>query len=1308
MSNEIKHISGAAGGYLIGNSHKNGGIQAINKAIGKPLEMEGGEVVITKPAVEDNELREFEGEMLTNRQILSRINESGGGVSFAEKGAELPTQIEFCGTEYKYGGETLTDYEIAHRISKCGCGHEEEKYADGGELESIVSEKFTQGYGKVKYLEISESGGNWKYIHNPNMTVSQRKNAPVFAVESSEQDRKIAQENRINSENNLPTEISILDYAKKVAKSNNGKITHKSNSGSVYIQIENPNKNSDEKYQTIRISDHYILDRDSMNPKSRHDYEIVRGGFSENDSTDLKEIFEEETFEKGGEIKFSKIQKQEVINSQNKFWESNDIYKLSSNGLNVMRKDNSLNPPKYKYYQSFEDFHNEIKQREISKIERENAQKVFDYLETNGAELQHKSVYGSRYYNYKGEPIRVSNHWQTSEIKDSETGLNKYRDIASFYSDKPEGYKEMISKIENLFDKQTFANGGNLEKDLKDNAINVAVNATETLPLMEKGGKTSDNEFNYMMLSRLKTDNDYFLGNGNRNPKHLWATNVEDQITEMKRLWNILPVKPEWLSMEDILNYEKQMTDKTNDEKLESEFLQSNTGKKLKKDATFLVGLQDAKQNNKPSGGWDINLFKSSFYNKVKNMQSKYVTEIMNYLTSLEEALKVKPIFTQNHKIWEKYEKALLSNDAIERLSNSYAKLQKDGPNENLKSIQSINSQVNSNREPKYNINDFVTYKTGDIETETWVGVVKDVKDFDTEYAYRLDAYTTDVDPPMFDSEKTNETYEASLRPSKKETFEDAKESYRRWKNKSIKKSDLRLTGAIGKNVVQNKSVIFNNENYQDIAFIYPNGKIEYLVNDLPEEVIKYIESLPTPLEIGNKTTKPQIGQILDFGEGFEEVTRIVNHKGIDFIEAKKTDGSDNRLNLYPLSDYEKTLENQDIYKGFRELREKDQLQRDKYFQEQQDLAKTKTIEFNDIDSFAEDKPPLEKGKILKYLNKSYQIDGKLLTIKQEIRDAINNNGFVNENAQKEKTIRYTKDDRTFILSDQLQTKIGIEYAEYLIKKRNMNLSAKTYQISDYKNPYEVNRAIEALLDSKENDFTPNEIEFISHYSGYGGLEKQGSFSDEELKGLLYEYFTPDAVVKKMWALAYKYGFGTFSNPHIMEPSVGTGNFFKYAPTDSELFGNEINNYSKRVCEILYPKAMITLQPFEKNFISKNNSIKNKLNDIHKYHLVIGNPPYGRAVSKYLAMGESDYTKATSFTEYFITRGLDLLHPGGLLIFVVGAEQYNGGTLFLDSGISVVKKNIFDKAQLVDAYRLPTKIFERTGVASEILVFKKK
>lgn len=123
MEKEIKHISGSAGGFLVGRSHANNGIKAINKATGQPLEMEGGEVVITKTAVEDEELREFEGEMLTNRQILSKINESGGGVSFA-LGGDIPTELYFDEKEYSYGGEKLPGHVIAYKISSCGCNHE--------------------------------------------------------------------------------------------------------------------------------------------------------------------------------------------------------------------------------------------------------------------------------------------------------------------------------------------------------------------------------------------------------------------------------------------------------------------------------------------------------------------------------------------------------------------------------------------------------------------------------------------------------------------------------------------------------------------------------------------------------------------------------------------------------------------------------------------------------------------------------------------------------------------------------------------------------------------------------------------------------------------------------------------------------------------------------------------------------------------------------------------------------------------------------------------------------------------------------
>lgn len=68
-------------------------------------------------------------------------------------------------------------------------------------------------------------------------------------------------------------------------------------------------------------------------------------------------------------------------------------------------------------------------------------------------------------------------------------------------------------------------------------------------------------KFNYQMLSRLKMDCDYYLGNGNRYKKHLWAGDEQKQIEEMKKLYNSFAddKKPEWLTLNDILQYEKSM-----------------------------------------------------------------------------------------------------------------------------------------------------------------------------------------------------------------------------------------------------------------------------------------------------------------------------------------------------------------------------------------------------------------------------------------------------------------------------------------------------------------------------------------------------------------------------------------------------------------------------------------------------------------------------------------------------------------------------------------------------------------------------
>lgn len=73
--------------------------------------------------------------------------------------------------------------------------------------------------------------------------------------------------------------------------------------------------------------------------------------------------------------------------------------------------------------------------------------------------------------------------------------------------------------------------------------------------------KPVDDSYKYSLLSRMQSDCNYFLGNGNRNEKQLWAGNVKDHIENMKALYNSFSDngKPEWLTKEQIEDYEKKM-----------------------------------------------------------------------------------------------------------------------------------------------------------------------------------------------------------------------------------------------------------------------------------------------------------------------------------------------------------------------------------------------------------------------------------------------------------------------------------------------------------------------------------------------------------------------------------------------------------------------------------------------------------------------------------------------------------------------------------------------------------------------------
>jgi len=251
-------------------------------------------------------------------------------------------------------------------------------------------------------------------------------------------------------------------------------------------------------------------------------------------------------------------------------------------------------------------------------------------------------------------------------------------------------------------------------------------------------------------------------------------------------------------------------------------------------------------------------------------------------------------------------------------------------------------------------------------------------------------------------------------------------------------------------------------------------------------------------------------------------------------------------------------------------------------------------------------------------------------------------------------------------------------------------------------NQFELNKQIQQLIlkkDKASEAYSFDEKKFIAQYEGSGGQGSKGATGE----GVLYEFFTPDFVCELMWKLAYRYGFKAGGS--VLEPSVGTGNLLKWAPNNSKCYGFEINPISKRITEILYPDAKIYEGYFETAFLQEPRytaRLKDKLTWLEGYpfSLVIGNPPYGKYKNKY----SSYFTKPKmhQIELFFMHYGLQLLKPGGIMLYVTGSNFLRNGITYQSEKLEIEKL-----ADIVDAYRLPP-VFKFSKVPTDIIVFKRK
>ena len=281
------------------------------------------------------------------------------------------------------------------------------------------------------------------------------------------------------------------------------------------------------------------------------------------------------------------------------------------------------------------------------------------------------------------------------------------------------------------------------------------------------------------------------------------------------------------------------------------------------------------------------------------------------------------------------------------------------------------------------------------------------------------------------------------------------------------------------------------------------------------------------------------------------------------------------------------------------------------------------------------------------------------------------------------------------------------------------DISAENYVISDmelgvgtakekFQRNVEAIRTLETI-ESEKRPATNEEQEVLSKYVGWGGLadafdETKSVWAKEyaELKALLSEeeyisarestlnaHYTSPVIIQGIYRTLQRMGI---TKGNLLEPSMGIGNFFGMLPEtmrESHLYGVELDSLTGRIARLLYPKANITVDGYEKTAFP---------NDF--FDAAVGNVPFGQ-----YKVADKKYDKFNFLIhDYFFGKTLDQVRPGGVIAFITSK-----GTM--DKENPKVRKYIAQRAELLGAVRLPNTAFKAnagTEVTSDILFLQKR
>lgn len=788
----------------------------------------------------------------------------------------------------------------------------------------------------------------------------------------------------------------------------------------------------------------------------------------------------------------------------------------------------------------------------------------------------------------------------------------------------------------------------------------------------------------YMLLSRLKQDCDYYLGNGGRNARHLWAATPEKQIQKMKELHSTLVVKPEWLSEDDILNYEKEMipTEKEH-EKTDALSFAWGDGDWFS-ESDILSNF--AEENPEIS----FALANAVFEYLDKKQHTERNIEELNAGWYKKTNFTVSAVINGEHF---KYEGRFDIGDGKGAGGGSLIDHIRTYNEEMLHYTQYPFNQPEYKERAQHFLDVFIPFL--ETHSELTAEEQRILDDFKKQYTIRT---VDDVEKPEKAELEDNGT--VSLRK-----VGDFYEMYGKNAEIGEKVLGLRMLSKNGQPMVgfpahvkdeysaklkEAGYSVLNEETpvvetadidkplFTDEAVIdeiQHNEKSDIPFWEMPEVQGEQLSlfGAPEPLtEPKPEKEKPKhefaSGPIVDGVQVYEALAAEIK-RGTGFVGGKirVKDYIDNAApTLDELAKFLKKEYGIGGHSGTGNI-----------FCVNSD-AKGLTFNFRNGEKFRHSWYNVAVMVEANYQAGSYITDNEI-------------NEYNKTQHQETSEVLQAAEQSDFL-----------EKKDYHITKSNERYGEKT----TFRNNIAAIRLLKQI-ESEGRNADEQEQDVLAKYVGWGGLPQAFSPDNEkwhneyiELKNVLNDkeyraaasstlsaFYTDHSIISAVYDHIKDMGF---TGGKILEPSVGIGNFLGSMPIEmyeqSEISAVELDSITGRIAKLLYPSAKVEINGFEETSFSDNY-----------FDVAVGNVPFGS-----FTVFDAAYDKHKFMLhDYFFAKSIDKVRAGGIIAFITST-----GTM--DKQNADVRKYIDERAEFLGAVRLPSSAFATTEASADIIFLKKR